>query len=329
MPATMRAPPPFDSKDANLVLVSSDGVEFRVHKHMIALASPVLAALIPASSTSLAPPHPYVHPRQPRQRPRLLLSQPAHVLNIFLRFIYPIPEPPSLSLPTISLLLSLAHDYSATSITTRMRPHLLSAIHLDNSPLAVYALASSAGMADVARLAARRALAHPLPPARELTGSAFGLAGDTLLRLLAYRRACAAAAAEVASTRAGVPWWIQLRWRSFCFLSECWACPRGARRTLKWKKVVGESVEVPVWWVEYLNEVRMALLGEKLDPAVAQDRAIMRRAVEGAAGCERCKERVFWDMVEFARILEDAIEEAISSVSFLAVSCSIIPTDVY
>ena len=54
---------------------------------------------------------------------------------------------------------------------------------------------------------------------------------------------------------------------------------------------------------------------ERIDASVARDRERLRQAVEAAGNCEKCKERAFWDMDEWAEILEHAIEEAISSVS--------------
>ena len=96
--ASLPAAPPFDSRDADVVLRSSDNVDFRVHKSILKLASPVLAALI--SLTPLPP----SAPRRHRRRRVVPLAEPGESLDLFLRFIYPVPEPP-LSLDEVATLL--------------------------------------------------------------------------------------------------------------------------------------------------------------------------------------------------------------------------------
>lgn len=150
------------------------------------------------------------------------------------------------------------------------------------------------------------------------------LPGAALLRLLDYRQRCVAAATRVARIEnATVPWWLQLQWQRFCFLSECgWECAKLPRRTLKWRKRLHECVEVPEYWIEYMNAVGTAL-GDTLDPAVARERELLRQAAEKAAGCSKCAGRVVWDLQEFGEILEDAIGEAIAGVSTIPTLCGL------
>ena len=58
-----------------------------------------------------------------------------------------------------------------------------------------------------------------------------------------------------------------------------------------------------------------AALCEHLDPGVARTQTLVQPAVEKAMRCQKCARKVFWDMEKFARILEEAVEEAISAVS--------------
>ena len=310
-----RASPPFDSKDANLVLVSSDDVKFRVHRHTISLASSVLSELALAQQVTQPEPS-----KKHRQRPHVLLSEPSDALDLFLRFIYPIPEPPSLPLTSIATVLSLAQRYAAPSVVMRMRAHLMRPEHIDSYPLAVYTLVTSATMpahmVAIARSAARRMLPRELPPGADLTGR-LGLSGDALCQLLAYRRTCAAAAAKVVDARQEVPSWIRLEWKRFCFLSECGAgCARMPRSTRSWAKAATGYVVVPEWWLEYMEGVRKALATSgRVDSGVARDPTRVRAAAEKAGGCGKCAGKAVWDLQEFACFLERAIEEAIDSVS--------------
>lgn len=317
--SAMRAAPPFDSKDANVVLRSSDNVDFKVHKHIIKLASPVLAAFI---SLAPSPPPPPSASRRHHMRRIVELSDPSEFLDMFLRFVYPVPEP-LLALDDVATVLELSHKYDSSTVTSRMRTHLLRPEFLESDPLQVYALASFAGMDDVVQIAARHTLPHPPPRPAHLTEKRM-LPGAALLRLLDYRQRCVAAATRVARIEnATVPWWLQLQWQRFCFLSECgWECAKLPRRTLKWRKRLHECVEVPEYWIEYMNAVGTAL-GDTLDPAVARDRELLRQAAEKAAGCSKCAGRVVWDLQEFGEILEDAIGEAIAGVSTISTLCGL------
>lgn len=320
-----RAAEPFNSKDANVILRSSDDVEFRVHRQVLALASPVLAALISRSSAASTTSF-YMEPsfsRAPsasgtssrahhRKRPILDLPHASATLDLFLRFIYPVPEP-SLTLDDVATLLELAEKYDAQGVTKRMRTHLLLPEHLEHDPTSVYALASHAGMADVVQIAARRTLALSLP-ARDLAEVRFH-SGTALMRLLEYRTECGMAVADVVRVDNAVPWWVLMEWRRLCFLSDCSECAAVAtRHNLVWHKVLRGCVDVPRYWVEYMQGVSAALQ-KRLDPSVARDPALVRPAVEAGLKCSRCAAKIYWDMEEFAKLLEEAIEEAISLVS--------------
>ena len=318
--STTRAADPFNSRDADVILLSSDGVEFKVHKKLIRLGSRVLSELIPLAQPPPPPPPPSTPARRHRkQRPVLPLADSSDVLDLFLRFLYPIPEPPT-TLNDVYPLLELATKYGAPSVAARMRPHLLRPDHLAGDPYVIYALAAYAGMPDIAAVAARHTLPHPIPSTLKLTGMA---QGSALVPLLVYRRRCEAAARSVVAVAVGgtddpdgrVPWWIQMRWRRFCFLGECWECAKLLPgRHLKWDKLVCGSLLVPEYWVRYMAGVREAL-GERLDPGVARDARLVRPALESAVRCSTCAGRAWWDVEEFAGILADAIEEAIFSVS--------------
>lgn len=315
--STMRAAAPFDSKEANSILRSSDYVDFRVHRYIIAFASPVLGAFV--SSASQLPP-PSASRRHHQKRPVVELPEPSEVLDMFLRFIYPVSEP-SITLDDAAILLEMARRYAAPSVASRMRLHLLRPDILDPNPLRVYALACFGEMEDVARIAARHTLPDPAPSPVQLAEMPM-LTGESLVRLLEYRKKCVQAAADVAriasSGKGGsdsMPWWIRLQWREFCFLSECgYECSKLPRRRLKWHRTASGCVDVPEWWVEYMDAVGAALR-EHLDPGVARTQRLVQPAVEKAMQCQKCSGKVFWDIEKFARILEEAVEEAISAVS--------------
>ncbi|CDO74331.1 hypothetical protein BN946_scf184850.g3 [Trametes cinnabarina] len=269
----VRAADPFYSKDANVIVRSVDDVEFRVHKHLLKLAAPTLAALINLTAC-------HTTSRANRTRRLVALPHTGNALDMFLRFVYPVPEP-CLALEDIAALLEIAVQYGAAGVTARMRPHLLLPAHLETNPFAVYALASYAGLNKVARIAARRTLAKESPGR---------LAGMRLLqvaahvRLLQYRQNCMKAAQEVAHAEGtgAVPSWIQMRSRRFCFLSQGGTCT-GKRRTLAWTKALHGCASVSESWVDYMAGVRAAL-HKTLNPSVARDTALVGLEVDDADG---------------------------------------------
>ncbi|KAI0640440.1 hypothetical protein C8Q79DRAFT_1015226 [Trametes meyenii] len=294
--STTRAATPFDGngkhrRSANAILRANDGVEFRVQKYQLAFASPVLEELIRRASCPISPPSSPDLCSSPRIRAVVDLPHPSDVLDLFLRFIFPVSEP-TLTLDDIALLLELAHKYDAESVRCCMRMHLLLPAHMEDDPTRIYALATYAGFNDIARVAARHTLF----------------------------RNCVKDAAEVVHVHCvvdAVPWWIQLQWRRFCFLSECGAECMSVwpRRRLAWHKALYGGVDVPQYWIDYMKGVREALLRKRLDPGVARDQALLRLAVEAGVKCSKCASQVYWDMDEFSKLLEEAIEEAVSVVS--------------
>ncbi|KAI1790064.1 hypothetical protein LXA43DRAFT_891664 [Ganoderma leucocontextum] len=312
--STTRAGDPFNCRDADIILLSSDGMEFKVHKKLIRLGSQVLSELIPLAQPPPPPPSPAR--RHGKQRPVLSLADTGDVLDLFLRFIYPIPEP-QITLNEVYPLLELATKYGAPSVASRMRPYLLRPDHLEADPYVIYALATFAGIDDIAAVAARCTLAHPIPSTLKLTEMA---EGSALVRLLEYRRKCVAAAVSVARIADDhVPWWIQMQWRRFCFLGQCWECAKLLPgRRLKWERMACGSLQVPEYWVQYMAGVGAALV-ERLEPGVAREARLVRPVLESAMRCSKCVEKAWWDMDEFAGILADAIEEAIYSVTFSSV----------
>ncbi|EJF59655.1 hypothetical protein BD309DRAFT_492868 [Dichomitus squalens] len=308
---TSRASHPFDCRDADIVLRSSDGVEFLVHKRLLRIASRVLTQLIPLAR--MPPPSSSSGRRHKKERPVLDLADSSENLDLFLRFIYPILEP-SIMLNEVYTILELSTKYDAPSVAQRMRPHLLRPDHLEADPYVIYALATYAHMQDIAAVAARHTLSHPIPPTLKLTEMA---EGTDLVRLLEYRKKCVAAAVSV--TRIAddnVPWWVQLQWRRFCFLSECWECAKLLPgRSLKWHRTACGTVRVPDYWVEYMAAAGAALV-EKLDPKVAKDRRLLQPAIECAMRCSKCAAAAWKDVEDFAEILAAAVEEAVCSVKF-------------
>ncbi|OBZ74519.1 NADPH-dependent diflavin oxidoreductase 1 [Grifola frondosa] len=136
-PASMApAPPPFDRNDADVVLRSSDGVHFHVHKTILVIASPVFEGMfnVPQPAT-LADED--IHSET--GLPLLVLTEDRRTLENLLRLF--------------QAVLIAARKYSIDDAVVKMGERLLPFIPQD--PLRVYAIACSMDLPEEAEAAAR------------------------------------------------------------------------------------------------------------------------------------------------------------------------------
>ncbi|KAI0675715.1 hypothetical protein C8Q78DRAFT_345117 [Trametes maxima] len=145
---TTRAAAPFDREDADIVLRSSDNVEFHVHRIILSLASPVFADM-------LTLPQP---PGDNPARPVVDVSEDSETFGIFLRICYPLAEPRLTSFPLIRKVLACAAKYEAPRVISFMKIALTRPGLLEEDPLRVFAIACCFGLEEEAALAAEKAV---------------------------------------------------------------------------------------------------------------------------------------------------------------------------
>ena len=141
------APYDFDASDADAILRSSDGKEFRIHKLILSLASPVFQGMF-----SLPQPT-----DPPSQIPSVDLPEHSDILQPFIQYLYPRSPPKISDLSMWAALYTIADKYSAEGAMESLRETLIPRF-LDTHPLRVYALASRWGFEEEARIASRRTL---------------------------------------------------------------------------------------------------------------------------------------------------------------------------
>ncbi|KAI0642134.1 hypothetical protein C8Q79DRAFT_929621 [Trametes meyenii] len=145
---TTRAAAPFNREDADIVIRSSDNVEFHVHRIILSLASPVFAAM-------LTLPQP---PGDNPTRPVVDVSEDSETFGIFLQMCYPLEEPRLTSFPLIRKVLACAVKYEAPRVLSSMKIALTRPGLLEEDPLRVFALACYFGLEEEAALAAEKAV---------------------------------------------------------------------------------------------------------------------------------------------------------------------------
>lgn len=146
--------PYFDSLDADLVLRSSspDPVDFRVHKCILAAASPFfhhmfeLPQPLPESKACAS------------DIPIVDVSESSQTLEWLLRYVYPVPKPDICSLDNLVSVLEAAAKYDFIAVTDYLRMLLISQPFLEADPVRVYAIACRFDLDEEARIASRYTL---------------------------------------------------------------------------------------------------------------------------------------------------------------------------
>jgi hypothetical protein len=142
----------FDAPDADIILRSSDNVDFRVHRCVLATASPFFRDMFTlpqpkAETSSDATPIPVIP-----------VSEPHQTLDSLLRFIYPVADPLVATLDDINPILAAASKYDFVSVVSTMRKLLVAPRFLESSPTRVFAIASRYELEPEAQIASRYTL---------------------------------------------------------------------------------------------------------------------------------------------------------------------------
>jgi len=141
------APYDFQAPDADVILRSSDGTEFRVHRLILSLASPIFQGMFNLPQ-----------PTEPSsQTPSIDVPEPSDILQPFIQYLYPRSPPEISDIPMWAALYTIADKYNAEAVMDLLKDVLVSRF-LEASPLRVHALASYWGFEEVAKIASRGTL---------------------------------------------------------------------------------------------------------------------------------------------------------------------------
>ena len=148
------APYDFSAADADAILCSSDGIEFRVHKVILSLASPVFQDVFGLPQPT--------DPRSPI--PVIDILEPSNVLRPFIQYLYPCSPPKVSDISMWEALYTTADKYIVEVVTDLLRDMLVSRF-LEQCPQRVYTLAMHWGFEEEAKTAYPRTL----PPTVSVT----------------------------------------------------------------------------------------------------------------------------------------------------------------
>ena len=176
----------FDSPTADVILRSSDDLDFRVHKLILSENSPIfegMFALPPPSSFS-----PSSADAKLDDLPIVPVPEDSQTLSHLLRACYPSKGVWFPDLTVLGKVLLTAEKYSMIGIMSLLAPLLAEHGLADREPMRVYALACRFGLTNVAAVAAKASLKHTFP------GPSFPelkyMCGQSFHDLITYRYRC-------------------------------------------------------------------------------------------------------------------------------------------
>ncbi|KAH9919899.1 uncharacterized protein B0H18DRAFT_1122212 [Fomitopsis serialis] len=209
-PTFLTASPPFDNPGADIIIRTSDRVEFHVYKLILREVSSVFADMVS------------LPPTRESDADVVDVTEDSVVWEHILRMCYPFARSAVIAPDHFWPLLEAAKKYDMNGVREAVGREMLTAPILERRSLRVYLLACGHGLQDVAIEAARASLRQPLdedtlvPELRCVTSAAY-------FRLLRYRRDCVkAATAFVDDFKVYV--FGRDGWRKY---TETWVKPRG------------------------------------------------------------------------------------------------------
>ncbi|VDC04797.1 unnamed protein product [Peniophora sp. CBMAI 1063] len=137
---------PFDRSDADVILRSSDKIDFRAHKLILSIASPFFEQMFSLPVPSQKHDSDFIN-----GVPCISMSESASVIELVLRFMYPIPSP-KVTLKDIGSLLEFSRKYDVHIYDFQVDCGLKESIASD--PVGVYALSVAYDIPEIRNLAA-------------------------------------------------------------------------------------------------------------------------------------------------------------------------------
>ncbi|KZT28222.1 hypothetical protein NEOLEDRAFT_1154530 [Neolentinus lepideus HHB14362 ss-1] len=301
---------PFDDQDADVIVRSGDGVDFRVFRVVLMLASPVFkdTLRLPRPAKSEVKRDPEDEERD--GLPVLRIQERSSVFETLLRFCYPQVEDPEVSkLEDIVDTLGAALKYDLEIIAKRMKQLLLQPKFLGTDPIYIYAIACQHRLREHAEVAARFSLRTPM-----LQHASKGLdliSGLEYHRLLIYHRRCADVASAVAEDLDMLsPNYIWLNCRNSTCASVPSMCPGSLSSTMNSPRK---------WWVDFMAKLRVELLRRPCGDTVL-DTTIRKEFLNAAARCPTCKPQAGQDLAHFCKVLGFTVDNEIIDNVFLELS---------
>lgn len=245
--------PFFEDSSADIILRSSNGIDFRVYKTILAKASPVFEGMFthPPPPPSAVPPEEYSNGLHV-----VNLTESTEALDALLRFCYPVREPTLSSIEKTLEVFHAAKKYDIDEGIMWAREKL--AGFAAKEPIRVYALACRYGWEREAKIAAKETLSMSLDTLLCSKSKELGdISAFDLQRLCMYHIACRKAISHLTSPR----FMIENSWSPWepLWSREACSCSHTVIKTCTHVESTVYPYYAKTWWCEYMEELRKAL----------------------------------------------------------------------
>ncbi|KAG1737184.1 hypothetical protein EDB19DRAFT_996621 [Suillus lakei] len=285
--------PPFLHAKADIILRSSDGVDFRVITLFLNLASSSFDSIIERAA----------RPDQIEgDLPIVSVEENHRVLDIWLRFCYPstlAEDPPLNEFEDVIPVLQAARKYSLKPLEHKVCQALKS--RMEKEPLRCFALAMRAQLNIEATLAAKYTLRQSLIPARFPEIDL--ITAKELLALLTYHQRCGISVQSlgkdlswITSSSLGLNATGSYQW----IMGGSCGCESGSRFLLNGQRPLK-------WWSDYMEKSLMSLHDKPSGHTVLVGVDDAVRGVR-ATGCSQCCSDILVNMTGFAELFSTKVE---------------------
>jgi len=270
----------FTAADADVILRSMqpDSADFRLHKCILAAASPFFENMFSLPQPSCTDALPVID-----------VSERAAALNTVLQFVYPILDPAIETLDELSSILAVTIKYEFTFAIHTLQKLLVSPRFVEAEPLKVFAITCRFDLDDEAKIASQYTLSTNILTA-PLTDDFKYITAYSYRRLLDLHRTRAAAAQEI----------LQSAKPATVDTLKCMQC----------SAVAFGSYMPPRWWVDFQKRA-CEELGQRPCTDVVFSMAFLSQSAR--TGCPRCAESVL-NSYTFIERLKERIDELPASI---------------
>lgn len=303
---------PFDHAKADVILRSADGVEFRVFKLFLSLASPFFETLFSLPQA----PDGATDQEMKDDLAVIAMSEDSKTLNSFLRFCYPstLADDPSFeNLTDVLSVLAAARKYSLDLIEKKVCQALANPKVLGTEPIRCFAIARNARLTHETITAARHTLSQPLIPAQF---SEIGLiTASELLALLTYHKNCSVAVQPLTKD---FKWLTDhyVNYNSCTWLFGPYYNGSCRCRQVTDNKFLLWGIQTVTWWAAYMQELSELLKDRPSGETVriAADNTVQ---TVRSTGCAACSSFVKENMAELSNLLALKVDEAVAAIELV------------
>lgn len=294
---------PFNDPDADIIIRSSDAIDFRVYKVILSKASSVFKDMF-----SLPTPPPDLRSQEMQDEyqdniPIVPVMEDERAIEILLRFCYPLENPTLSTLEEIERTLELGRKYDVDILMKYAKKALF--VLVETEALKVFVLACQFKWKDLAETAARQSLHQslwsinpPFPP--ELNH----ISAMTFCILLNYHRKCTKVATALTSSCA----WVE----EAEVVVVCSSCCTPSR-TFRYKS--GGRLPAASWYTYYMDGALVALEACPAGSSVT-DPILLEPSLQKASQCNLCGPYALVSLHKLSQRFAMEIDEVISKVRY-------------